>query len=203
MRSRLAVLLGSAAVAVTVGSGCSILEPRPDPTRYYVLHAAADRPASTAEPRQLTVGLGPINLPAYLDRPQIVRRLGANRVEVAEFERWAEPLRSAVPRILGRNLESPDRFGRTVAYPWPVGTPLDLAVEVELTRFEASGSNAELVAHWTIRRGKERLLSRDSWIERPTADSSTEAAVAALSETLDALAAEIASAGRGVAAGKR
>ena len=56
--------------------------------------SASIQPASTSA---LAIGIGPVTLPFYLDRPQIVRRTSPNRLEIAEFDRWAEPLSNTVP----------------------------------------------------------------------------------------------------------
>ncbi len=179
------VLLLSCLVA-----GCSVLEPRPDPTQYFVLRPVErNTDAATAK---LTVGLGPISLPSYLDRPQMVRRDGSNRVRVAEYERWAEPLRSAVPRVLAQDIENRERIGRVANYPWPPGG-VDFGVQVDITHFEVDASGvAELAAHWVVRRGKDTVLWHESTIVKQSAGGDTEAAVAAMSAALDDLAGEIA-----------
>jgi len=52
------------------------------PTRFYVL-AAVDGPVVSGD-RALSVGAGPVNLAGYLDRPQIVTRPAADKVDLAE-----------------------------------------------------------------------------------------------------------------------
>jgi uncharacterized lipoprotein YmbA len=38
------------------------------------------------------LGVGPVRLPAYLDRREIVTRAGPARLEVASVDHWAAPL---------------------------------------------------------------------------------------------------------------
>ena len=74
-----------------------------DPTRFYVLaptDSAADAAARSASERDLRIGIRSVELPRYLERPQIVTRASATRLEVADFHQWGAPLRQAVPMIL-------------------------------------------------------------------------------------------------------
>ena len=60
-----------------------------------------DDPA-TAAARGPVIGVGPITLPKYLDRPQIVSRASRNQLALGEFDRWAEPLQENVSPRAGR-----------------------------------------------------------------------------------------------------
>lgn len=62
------------------------------PTRFYTLSPLAAALGSTPPTLlpDVTVGVGPVTLPPYLDRPQLVTRAGGNRVVLAEFDSWAE-----------------------------------------------------------------------------------------------------------------
>ena len=42
--------------------------------------------------RELAIGVGPVKLPLYLDRPHIVTRTSTNEFDSSGFDRWAEPL---------------------------------------------------------------------------------------------------------------
>ena len=52
----------------------------------------------------LTIGVGPIRFPDYLDRPGIVTRSSGNTIEIAEFDLWAGSLKDDFMRILAENL---------------------------------------------------------------------------------------------------
>jgi uncharacterized lipoprotein YmbA len=52
----------------------------------------------------MTIGIGPVTLPKYLDRPQIVTFTSPYALNVVEFDRWAEPLESTFVRVLAENL---------------------------------------------------------------------------------------------------
>ena len=91
-------------LAAVVGmAGCNLTASQP--THFYVLTplTRADRlQPITGDKLELALGVGPVTLPSYLDRPQIVTRLESNRLDMAEFEQWAEPLQESVIPHSGR-----------------------------------------------------------------------------------------------------
>src|SRR6266498_1510380 len=74
------------------------------PTRFYLLPALTDvsSPAAMGE-RTLTIGVGPVTLPPYLDRLQIVTRASQAQLHLAEFDQWAASLQDTVARVLAEN----------------------------------------------------------------------------------------------------
>ena len=84
----------------------------------------------------LSVGLGPVTLPDYLDRPQIVTRTNQNMVQLAEFDRWAGPLSSSVSRILAEELTFLLNTDSVVQYPWPASFDVTYQVLVDCYRFD-------------------------------------------------------------------
>jgi uncharacterized lipoprotein YmbA len=71
--------------------------------RFYTLNASAP-PQPVAHPARYRIAVGPVTVPALVDRPQIVLRAGANRVTIAEQSRWAEPLKDSIERVVAGNL---------------------------------------------------------------------------------------------------
>lgn len=92
------------AAAPLILAGCSLLpEPRPDPTRFYVLAADA---ASAVTPGGPTVQLRAVEVAGYLrNRPMVVRRAGSE-IEFREHARWGEPLEQGVARVLSSGLRA-------------------------------------------------------------------------------------------------
>ena len=85
-------------------AGCVNLGPKPDLSRFFTLTPLpeAERPTgrSSSDSDQGGVGVGPIRLPSYLDRDQMVTRVTQNRFAVAENDRWAEPLEDNFALVL-------------------------------------------------------------------------------------------------------
>jgi uncharacterized protein len=185
----LVVALG---VSLLVVSGCA----NTPPTRFYVLPtltSADTAPGTSAAKRDLTIGVGPVTLPPYLDRPQIVTRASRARLALAEFDQWAAPLHDDVARVLAENLSLLIPTDYVVLAPWPRTTAIDYQVTVEVMRFDGGvGNEVVLAARWAIVNadGKE-LLMRKSRFQAAAAAQDYEAMVTAMSRTLDALSREI------------
>ena len=147
-----------------------------------------------------TVAVGPVRIPDYLDRPQIVTSSGDNEIRLAEFDRWAGSLDEDVVRVLVSNISAllpADRFfvTRWISVPQSVSAAT-YRVEVDITRLEGTpGKSVFLEAQWSLfHKEKGILLKRKSSISREVNGAGYEAFVAALSNTLEGLSREIAEA---------
>jgi len=151
--------------------------------------------------QSISIGLGPVTLPDYLDRPQIVTRTNRNGVRLAEFDRWAEPLSGNVARTLAEDLIALLHNDSVVPYPWPGSIGVTYQVLVDVVRFDGVlGEKAWLDAQWSVRdkRGKNVLMLKRSTFVEPTSGPSYGALVAAQSRALENLSREIATALQGL-----
>ena len=192
-RRRLAILAVLAAGLAM--AGCA----ETPPTRFYTLSPLEDAPGGTppANLPELTVGVGPVTLPPYLDRPQLVTRAGGNRMVLADFDSWVEPLQGMFARVLGENLALLLGTDDVLLLPQNRDFALDRQVEVDVTRFDVDDAgNAVLDARWWVygRNGDKLLRSGRSTISEPAAVDDYTAAAAALSRALGAMSTEIAQA---------
>jgi uncharacterized lipoprotein YmbA len=88
-----------------------------------------------------------------VDRPQLVVRVAANRVDILETRRWAEPLKSEIPRLIAENLGLLLESGRVTSYLQHTGVDADYRVLVDIQRFESSpGGVVTVEAVWSLRR---------------------------------------------------
>lgn len=192
-------LVAFAALAVLAG-GCSLLSPRHDPSRFYTL--AARPSGANVSTSSLSVVVGPVTFPAYLDRNEVAVRVSPSELKYALTERWAEPLVQNFTRVLienlGRALGS-ERVSGIVNATTP--TP-DYSVEVVVVRFEAGADGkAEATVRWAVRdKARKVVRIRQSQHERQATTGSVEGGVNALSAALGDLADEIAAVLRELAA---
>jgi uncharacterized lipoprotein YmbA len=189
-----------------IPAGCASLGPKPDPSRFFSLTSlprAGQRAQDAAGTNALVLGIGPVKLPGYLDREEIVTRVSQNRFAVAENDRWAEPLTENFSRVLSQNLSILLKTDRIVAFPWERTQQPIYQVQVEVLRFEPNSEQVvELWARWRITDNTKKTLSvKESYLTRPAKDKSTEASVAALSEVVGILSHEITAIIRGVSGG--
>ena len=169
----------------------------------YTMHAVSDSRATSAADG-LAIGVGPIRVPRYLDRPEWVTRPGGStsRLEVDGVRRWAGGFSSNVSSTLGENLGAKLGTQRVVVYPAQITFGLDYRVGVDFHAFEAIGADALVLrASWVIRAGNAGggPWSGSFSIRRAIAAGGSEAFVAAHNEALDLLADAIAARIEGLA----
>jgi len=145
---------------------------------------------------QVLVGLGPIKMPAYLDRQEVVTRVAPNRLELSGQDRWAEPLDSDFTRVLAQNLSSDLGTQRITFYPWYNTTLVDYQVKINVYRFESDkDGKVDLTAHWQVLSGTGKLLIvRDSSYTETAKPGDAADSAAAMSRALGRLSRDIASA---------
>lgn len=201
MRRRTA---GAAALLATLSAlaapGCSGLFPRAVPASYYVLSPVG---GSGAMALPVALGVGPVQLPEFLDRPQIATRTGPNEVGYSETHRWAAPLQQGVLSVLALDLGARLGTDRVSSFPFALGLGRDYDVIVDFARLEASASGeVSLDALWRIRdvASGQELVARRSILTRPAPAADFAAQVGALSDALGELADQIAAAVREVSA---
>jgi uncharacterized lipoprotein YmbA len=129
-----------------------------------------------------------------VDRPQLVVRVAANRVVLLEQHRWAEPLRSEIPRVIADNLGRLLGTTRISAYPQSSDSNAEYRVLVDIQRFESVlGENVSVEAQWAVRRGPaSELRTGRSLVNIPVGAQGYEALAAAHAVALSRVSEEIA-----------
>jgi uncharacterized protein len=64
------------------------------------------------------IGVGPVTLAEYIDRPNLVIAESENQLAVAEDHRWAGDLASSIARVTAANLGRRLGTGNVRTYPW-------------------------------------------------------------------------------------
>jgi uncharacterized lipoprotein YmbA len=168
------------------------------PSRFYTLSAApAAAPAVTAA--ELSVAVGPVVVPAAVDRPQIVLTVGGNQVRLDELNRWASPLANNIARVVAENLTAMLGTPRVTVWLQTVSAvPVDYRTAIEVQRFEsAPGQAATLDAVWVVSRDADGRSRTGRTTARETVpDGSYEALAAAHSRAVARLSQDIADAVR-------
>jgi uncharacterized lipoprotein YmbA len=148
-----------------------------------------------SEMRGLTIWIGPITLPQYTNRPQIITGNSGPEVQRAASALWAEPLHDNFARVLAENLSLLLATDRVALFPWPSPAPVDYQVAIEVTRFLGDlGGQVSLTAVWSLmgKNGKQVLLTRRSSFHEATGANGYEASAAAMSRNVGSLSREIA-----------
>ncbi|HTS91937.1 MAG TPA: PqiC family protein [Stellaceae bacterium] len=172
------------------------------PVHLYVLTATAEK-TQPPSPTGLAIGVGPITLPKYLDRPQVVNRIAANSLDQSEFEQWGGDLNDNVTRVLASNLGTVLATDRVSLYPWKGIAPIDYQVSMDVTRFEQDADGVVILdVFWSVASpGKDKVLTMQRASYRESASPATgggreayDAMIAAMNADLLALSRDIAAA---------
>ena len=132
-----------------------------DPIRYYML--SADTVPDTNAVSSLVLGVGPVTIPEYLDRSELVFQSAPNRFEIPSQHRWAGSLREDVQRVFGTNLAH--QLGTTDVHyhPWDRRLQCNVTVSLSIVRFHSvTGEDAILEANWQIDRKSDKSEKSDA-----------------------------------------
>lgn len=137
------------ALAAALLAGCSIVGSSPK-TQFFILSAvksAAPAPAARIAPITVTE----FHVPTTLDRREMVRRTGENRLEVEGTDRWGAPLGDMARSVLSQDLANRLSANTVVA---PTAAAPDsgvryLAVAVSTFMPEANGETV-LDVDWSL-----------------------------------------------------
>lgn len=141
-------------------SGCSSTQ-----DSFYLLTAEGP-PLSTRSLDGKSVGVGPLTLPDYIDRAELVFQSDTNRFQVPPDQRWAGDLRENISDVVAVNLGRRLKNGEVSSYPWQSGKEPRHTVAIRIRQFHAvSGGDAILDVRWDIREGSNgKMLSSDTML---------------------------------------
>ena len=161
MNNYLSRVAGLVALTVIL-AGCGS-SPR---SNHYVLTAHPATPPGSEKP---SLGIGPIEIPEYLNRNSMVYNRQGNKLRISSTERWAEPLEDGLKRVISLNLATLVGTQNVRFFPWSSQRAPDYAVKVNLLTLDADDKEARLVAEWLVYRPatSETVRRRISDIAQP------------------------------------
>ena len=187
------------AASLAIVAGCGT----PAKLNYYTLSSQgpAAPVAVPAAARPISIYVGPVTIPETVDRPQMVFRVDANQVEFADLERWAEPLKAAIPRLVAETLTRELFPGTVMTSRQSATLDFDYRVAIDVQRFDfsaADGSSIDVL--WTIRSAKGAPRTGRSEARVATGSRDAQSMAMAHSLALEKVARDIAAAIRGMQA---
>ena len=171
------------------------------PTEFYLLQPInpSIQEQGVAAGEGAVLGIGPVRVRDYLNRPQIVTRTSTNEITIHEFHYWGESLGKNFTAILAQNLSVLLSTDRILIFPYrsKQELPLEYQVLVDVIRFDGEpGAEATLLAQYYILEFEEnerkQIVTRQPSFSRPLADKSFKTLVAAMSDLVADLSREIA-----------
>ena len=160
---------------------------------FYVLTASGPVPSGGG----IGIGVGPINMAEYLDRPNLVIQEAPNQLSVAEDHRWAGDLSASIVRVVAADLGRRVGTGNVRTYPWLRDDELRYQVTLDIRQLHSEADGyAVIEAGWRLYSLPDRKLktSRTFTSREALQSDGYNSSVAAQSVLLDRLAGEIAGA---------
>ena len=153
-------------LAIILALGLPACASKTRPAKFYLLQPIAPAEARDNQRNNIggpkLIGVGPVEMPAYLDRPQIATGGGGAEMRLDEFQRWAEPLKDNITHVLAENLSLLLPASHLLPFPWNRSLALDYQVEVQITRFHVDADGVcELKANWSILRQNKPVLMKE------------------------------------------
>lgn len=183
-------------IALLAGCGTS-----PKSTFYTLSSVTPPQPreANAGNAAPYSVAIGPITVPDTIDRPEIVTRSGSNRILINEYDRWAEPLRSEIPKIVAQDLMGLLGTYRVSSFPQRADEDADYRVILDIQRFDSTlGGNATIEALWSVNKRSSPPVKGYTVATEATGAGTYDALVGAYRRALAAVSRDIAAAIRSI-----
>ena len=159
--------------------------------RFYRLSSAATPNGSPSV--QGPVMVGPVAVPAAVDRPEFVVQVAANRVDVDEFNRWDAPLEDSIARAVAGDLSVLLNSPNVTSAPLADFSPA-YSVTINVQRFESvKGQTALVDAVWTVRSARGKTRSGRTIAQEAVQGEGFDALAAAHSQAIAKVSSDIAS----------
>ncbi|MDA9094065.1 PqiC family protein [Methylophilaceae bacterium] len=139
------------------------------------------------------IGLGPIRLPEYLDRFQMVVAVSENKYKLIDGHRWAEKLDQNISLALFKTLPAQLATDRMIRYPWPQRPGVDFQVKIDILELNIDqNGQSQMIAQWSIKSKDEIILNKRSTFTAQASTTDIDKMVQAQSECLTKLGQEVA-----------
>ena len=152
-QNRIKSYFGLAGVCLAlIVSGCISIPNSPTP-RFYSLSAVNETQVSKKInlPSDVIIGVGPVKIPEYLDRPQIVTKSKEKMLQFAQFDRWGESLDLGLARLIREDLTVMLPGAKLTLYPWNPSIAVKYQVVAEVVQLDSElDKDMLLVVQWTV-----------------------------------------------------
>jgi len=179
-------------------SGCISVANSPTP-RFYVLSAVNEKQVSKIIniSSDVSIGIGPVKIPEYQDRPQIVTQNKEKMLKFAQFDRWGESLDLGLARLVEEDLTAMLPGAKFTLYPWNTTIAVKYQVVVEIVQLDSElDKDLFLVAQWLVidAQNTKTMVIRRSEFREPIKPQDYSGLAKTLSTACASLSSEIAEA---------
>ncbi|MCD6187862.1 MAG: membrane integrity-associated transporter subunit PqiC [Desulfuromusa sp.] len=152
-------------------SSCIQVFDDPLPMRYYLLEGVPQE-TDIASDKALTIAIQLTSFPVYLDRLQIITKNDDNTINVADHDRWAEPIQGNILQTVRENLRIRLPAANIAISPWENSTTDAIKAKIMVNKFSGKlGEHTEVDIRWTIDGGAGEIRQGHFTDRQPIGDS--------------------------------
>lgn len=159
-----------AVLALILLSGCVGTTP---PAKFYGLRSVNANEVAAISSRKLSIGISEVEIPGYLDRPQIVTsQNGDIETNMSELNRWNENLAAMMQRTIAADIAA--YLPKSLVKPRSSSREkFDYLVFVEVNKMEGTWKRSAVLDVWwyVVNAEGKTILRQRTDLQRPLADS--------------------------------
>ena len=173
-----------------IEGGAESVVPNLGGTRFYSLSSLPPANASNAS---LRLGVGPLQIPRLLNRPQIISRKNSNEIKMAEMHQWGGSYEEELMQVMTDNLSALLKTDNIEQYPWKFSFKPNYQIRINIERLDGEiGKSVILKARWRILKNNKELMVKQALINTPVQGKNYTDYVKAQSKALETFSRQIA-----------
>lgn len=117
----------------------------------------------------VNINIAAVTIMELVDRPQLVIKVAPNQVQILEQQRWAQPLKNEIGRVVAKNLSTLLNTHHVTNYPTSIMNTnladnlIAYKVQLNVQQFESNlGSNAMVTVNYTVRKLSDNHFYSDT-----------------------------------------
>ena len=190
------ILINLFAVILIFLAGCGTTAP----SKFYMLSSlplSSGKLQVNNNQNRISIEIDLNEIPAYLNKPQMIVRINSNEIKLEEYHRWAETVKDSFPKIIANNLISLLSTEKFLVFAQNRIVFSDYQIIFNVNRFDGTpGKTVSLITQWVIFDHKKEkiILTQHSDINVKTEGDGFDKLAAAQSKALEILSRQISSA---------
>ena len=139
-------------------------------THFYTLSSMP--PSSASVSNKISIGIGPVEIPRLLNRPQIVSRKNNTEIIISEKHQWGGSFKEELIRAITDNLSTLLKTEKIEQYPWKSSFKPDYQIIIDVDGLDGTlDKSVTYNARWRLLQNNKELLVKRALIEVPVKGS--------------------------------
>ena len=152
-------------------------------THFYTLSSMPLRSATVSN--KISIGIGPVEIPRLLNRPQIVSRKNNTEIIISEKHQWGGSFKEELIKAITDNLSTLLKTEKIEQYPWNSSFKPDYQITIDVDGLDGTlDKSVTYNARWRLLKNNKELLVKRALIEVPVTGAGYNQYVNAQSEAV-------------------